>query len=662
MATTPASLAAAAAAATAAPEPRGIRPPRAPVHRLRLRHHATRVGCSTVSVSTRPATTTTTTTTRSQPPPPQPPQAAEPLQRRWGPTERRKGADILVEALERCGVRDVFGYPGGASMEIHQALTRSPAIRNHLLRHEQGEAFAASGYARSSGRPGVCVATSGPGATNLVSALADAHLDSVPLVAITGQVPRRMIGTDAFQETPIVELTRSITKHNYLVLDVDDIPRVINEAFFLATTGRPGPVLVDIPKDIQQQMAVPSWDAPMRLPGYISRLPKPPSANLLDEVIRLVGDAERPVLYVGGGCSASGDELRRFVELTGIPVTTTLMGIGNFPSDDPLSLRMLGMHGTVYANYAVDNADLLLALGVRFDDRVTGKVEAFASRAKIVHVDIDPSELGKNKQPHVSICADVKLALQGMNATLEQQQRKNLDFSAWRSELEKKKAEFPLGYRTFGEEIPPQYAIQVLDEVTNGEAIVATGVGQHQMWATQHYTFRRPRQWLSSAGLGAMGFGLPAAAGAAVANPGATVVDIDGDGSLLMNIQELAMVRVENLPVKVMVLNNQHLGMVVQWEDRFYDANRAHTYLGNPAANGGGEVYPDFVAIAGGFGIPAARVTRKGEVRAAVEEMMAAPGPYLLDVVVPHQEHVLPMIPSNGAFKDIVVDGGGRRT
>uniref|UniRef100_A0A0E0KPU7 Acetolactate synthase n=1 Tax=Oryza punctata TaxID=4537 RepID=A0A0E0KPU7_ORYPU len=662
MATTAASLAAAAAAAaTAVPEPRGglLRVPLQAAGFHRLRHHATRVGCSTVSVS-RPATTTTTTTTRSQPPPPT--QAAEPLLQRWGPTERRKGADILVEALERCGVRDVFAYPGGASMEIHQALTRSPVIRNHLLRHEQGEAFAASGYARSSGRPGVCVATSGPGATNLVSALADAHLDSVPLVAITGQVPRRMIGTDAFQETPIVELTRSITKHNHLVLDVDDIPRIINEAFFLASTGRPGPVLVDIPKDIQQQMAVPSWDAPMRLPGYISRLPKPPSANLLDEVIRLVGDAKKPVLYVGGGCSASGDELRRFVELTGIPVTTTLMGIGNFPSDHPLSLRMLGMHGTVYANYAVDNADLLLAFGVRFDDRVTGKIEAFASRAKIVHIDIDPSELGKNKQPHVSICADVKLALQGMNAMLEEEQsaaRKNLDFSEWRSELEKKKIEFPLGYRTFGEEIPPQYAVQVLDEVTNGEAIIATGVGQHQMWATQYYTYRRPRQWLSSAGLGAMGFGLPAAAGAAVANPGATVVDIDGDGSFLMNIQELAMIRVENLPVKVMVLNNQHLGMVAQWEDRFYEANRAHTYLGNPAANDG-EVYPDFVTIAGGFGIPAARVTKKGEVRAAVEEMMATPGPYLLDVVVPHQEHVLPMIPSNGAFKDIIVDGDGR--
>uniref|UniRef100_A0A0E0KPW8 Acetolactate synthase n=1 Tax=Oryza punctata TaxID=4537 RepID=A0A0E0KPW8_ORYPU len=618
----------------------------------RLRH-PTRVRCSTVSLAV-------TATTATRLPPPAAPVQHVPV-RTPAPTERRKGADILVEALERCGVRDVFAYPGGATLEIHQALTRFPDIRNHMLRHEQGEAFAASGYARASGRPGVCVATSGPGATNLVSALADAHLDSVPLVAITGQVPRHMIGSDAFQETPIVEITRSVTKHSYLILDIDDIPRIINEAFFLASTGRPGPVLIDIPKDIQQQMAVPTWSAPMRLPGYISRLPKPPCTNLLDEVIRLVGNAKRPVLYVGGGCSASGDELRRFVELTGIPVTTTLMGIGNFPSDHPLSLRMLGMHGTVYANYAVDNADLLLAFGVRFDDRVTGKIEAFASRAKIVHIDIDPSELGKNKQPHVSICADVKLALQGMNAMLEEEQsaaRKNLDFSEWRSELEKKKIEFPLGYRTFGEEIPPQYAIQVLDEVTNGEAIIATGVGQHQMWATQYYTYRRPRQWLSSAGLGAMGFGLPAAAGAAVANPGVTVVDIDGDGSFLMNIQELAMIRVENLPVKVMVINNQHLGMVVQWEDRFYKANRGDSFLGNPANDG--EVYPDFVAIAGGFGIPAARVTKKGEVRAAVEEMMATPGPYLLDVVVPHQEHVLPMIPSNGAFKDIIVDGDGR--
>uniref|UniRef100_A0A0D9W492 Acetolactate synthase n=1 Tax=Leersia perrieri TaxID=77586 RepID=A0A0D9W492_9ORYZ len=611
------------------------------------------VRCSTVSLAT--ATTTTTGTPRPLSPPPSPAPA---------PPIRRSGADILVEALERRGVRDVFAYPGGASMEIHQSLTRSTLIRTHLLRHEQGEAFAASGYARSSpqspARPGVCIATSGPGATNLVTALADAHLDSVPLVAITGQVPRHMIGTDAFQETPILDLTRAITKHSYLLLDAADIPRVINEAFFLATSGRPGPVLVDIPKDVTQQMSVPSWDTPMRLPGYISRLPKPPSTDLLDEVIRLVGEARRPVLYVGGGCSASSDELRRFVDLTGIPVTTTLTGIGNFPSDDPLSLRMLGMHGTVYANYAVDNADLLLALGVRFDDRVTGKVEAFASRAKIVHVDIDPAEIGKNKQPHVSICADVNLALHGLNAILQQQQQQhknNLDFSAWRSELDKKKIEFPLSYKTFGdgqESIPPQYAIQVLDEVTNGDAIIATGVGQHQMWAAQHYTFKRPRQLLSSAGLGAMGFGLPAAAGAAVANPGVTVVDIDGDGSFTMNIQELAMIKIENLPVKAMVINNQHLGMVAQWEDRFYEANRAHTYLGDPVNDTG--IYPDFVTIARGFGIPAARVTKKSEVRDAIQKMIETPGPYLLDVVVPHHEHVLPMIPSNGAFKDIIVE------
>lgn len=544
-------------------------------------------------------------------------------------------------------------------MEIHQALTRSPSITNHLLRHEQGESFAASGYARSTGRVGVCVATSGPGATNLVSALADALLDSVPLVAITGQVPRRMIGTDAFQETPIVEVTRSITKHNYLVLDVDDIPRVIKEAFFLASSGRPGPVLVDIPKDIQQQLAVPLWDPPLRLPGYLSRLPKPPARQLLDQIIRLVSESRKPVLYVGGGCSNSGDELREFVSLTGIPVTTTLMGLGNYPSDDELSLRMLGMHGTVSANYAVDKADLLLAFGVRFDDRVTGKLEAFASRAKIVHIDIDPAEIGKNKQPHVSICADVKLALEGMNELLEESGiHRKLDFTAWREELDEQKKAFPLSYKTFGDAIPPQYAIQVLDEMTRGEAIISTGVGQHQMWAAQFYNYKRPRHWLSSSGLGAMGFGLPAAAGAAVGNPGVTVVDIDGDGSFLMNIQELAMIRIENLPVKAMVLNNQHLGMVMQWEDRFYKANRAHTYLGDPANVE--EIYPDLVTIAKGFNVPAARVTKKEEVRDAIKKMLETPGPYLLDVVVPHQEHVLPMIPSGGAFKDMILDGDGR--
>ncbi|KAL6494957.1 Agglutinin-like protein 1 precursor [Orobanche gracilis] len=577
---------------------------------------------------------------------------------RFSADEPRKGCDVLVEALEREGVTDVFAYPGGASMEIHQALTRSNIIRNVLPRHEQGGIFAAEGYARASGLPGVCIATSGPGATNLVSGFADALLDSVPLVAITGQVPRRMIGTDAFQETPIVEVSRSITKHNYLVLDVEDIPRIVKEAFFIARSGRPGPVLIDIPKDIQQQMVVPNWDQPMRLGGYLSRLPRPPNELLLQQIVRLISESKKPVLYVGGGCLNSGVELRRFVELTGIPVASTLMGLGSYPcSDENFALQMLGMHGTVYANYAVDKSDLLLAFGVRFDDRVTGKLEAFASRAKIVHIDIDSAEIGKNKQPHVSICADIKLALDGLNSILKEK-GKGLDFSSWRDELTEQKIKYPLSYKTFGDAIPPQYAIQVLDELTGGNAVISTGVGQHQMWAAQFYKYNRPRQWLTSGGLGAMGFGLPAAIGASVARPDAIVVDIDGDGSFLMNVQELATIRVENLPVKIMLLNNQHLGMVVQWEDRFYKSNRAHTYLGNPRNES--EIFPNMLKFAEACDVPAARVTKKEEVRDAIKKMLDTPGPYLLDVIVPHQEHVLPMIPSGGAFKDVITESDGR--
>ncbi|KAH7864979.1 hypothetical protein Vadar_000719 [Vaccinium darrowii] len=578
---------------------------------------------------------------------------------RFAPDQPRKGSDVLVEALEREGVKDIFAYPGGASLEIHQALTRSATIRNVLPRHEQGGIFAAEGYARASGLPGVCIATSGPGATNLVSGLADAMLDSIPIVAITGQVPRRMIGTDAFQETPIVEVTRSITKHNYLVLDVEDIPRIVREAFFLACSGRPGPVLIDVPKDIQQKMVVPNWDQPMRLPGYMSRLPREPLENHLEQILRLVSESNKPVLYVGGGCLNSSEELRRFVELTGIPVVSTLMGLGAYPVSDDMSLGMLGMHGTVYANYAVDSSDLLLAFGVRFDDRVTGKLEAFASRAKIVHIDIDSAEIGKNKQPHVSVWADVKVALKGLSKVLEGKRGKlKLDFSAWREELKEQKMQHPLNFKTFGEAIPPQYAIQVLDELTNGNAIISTGVGQHQMWAAQFYKCNRPRQWLTSAGLGAMGFGLPAAVGAAVARPDSVVVDIDGDGSFMMNVQELATIRVENLPVKIMVLNNQHLGMVVQWEDRFYGANRAHTYLGNPSNES--QIFPNLLKFAEGCEIPAARVMKKEDLRAAIQKMLDTPGPYLLDVIVPHQEHVLPMIPSGGAFKDMITEGDGR--
>ncbi|KAM7254091.1 hypothetical protein ACFE04_027116 [Oxalis oulophora] len=578
---------------------------------------------------------------------------------RFATDEPRKGADILVEALEREGVKHVFAYPGGASHEIHQALTRSNSIRNILPRHEQGAVFAAEGYARSSGVPGVCIATSGPGATNLVTGLANAHLDSIPLVAITGQVPRKMLGIDSFQETPIVEVTRQITKHNYLVLDVDEIPRVVKEAFFLATSGRPGPVLIDIPKDIQQQLAVPNWKQSIKLSGYLSKLPKSPDEALLDQIVGMIFESKKPVLYVGGGCLNSSEELRRFVELTRIPVASTLMGLGVFPCSDDLSLQMLGMHGTMYANYSVDRSDLLLAFGVRFDDRVTGKLETFASRAKIVHIDIDPAEIGKIKQPHMWVCGDVKLALKGINKILDDMAQKlDLDFSSWNDELNEQKKKFPLNFKTFGQAIPPQYAVSLLDELTDGNAIISTGAGQHQMWAAQFYKYKRPRQWLTPGGLAPMGFGLPAAIGAVVANPGAIVVDIDGDGSFIMNVQELATIRVENLPIKIMLVNNQHLGMVVQWEDRFYKANRGHTYLGDPSNES--EIFPNMLKFAEACGIPAARVSRKEDLRPALQKMLDTAGPYLLDVIVPHQEHVLPMIPTGGAFEDVITEGDGR--
>ncbi|KAG2486261.1 hypothetical protein HYH03_015085 [Edaphochlamys debaryana] len=588
---------------------------------------------------------------------------------RYG-NEPRKGADILVQALEREGVDSVFAYPGGASMEIHQALTRSDRITNVLCRHEQGEIFAAEGFAKASGRVGVCIATSGPGATNLVTGLADAMMDSIPLVAITGQVPRRMIGTDAFQETPIVEVTRAITKHNYLVLDIKDLPRVIKEAFYLARTGRPGPVLVDVPKDIQQQLAVPDWDTPMAITGYMSRLPPPLEKSALVPVLRAIQGASRPVIYYGGGCLDARDELREFARRTGAPLASTFMGLGVVPNQDQNHLQMLGMHGTVVANYAVDSADLLIAVGVRFDDRVTGRLDAFAARARIVHIDIDAAEISKNKHAHVPVCGDARQALTHLNALLEAEPIPADKFGPWRSELFAKRAEFPMRYPARDDAIVPQHAIEVLGEETKGEVIITTGVGQHQMWAAQWYPYSEPRRWISSGGLGSMGFGLPAALGAAVAfdgkngRPRKTVVDIDGDGSFLMNIQELATIFLEKLDVKVLLLNNQHLGMVVQWEDRFYKANRAHTYLGKREAEwhetlDEEDIYPNFVAIARGFGVPAQRVIAKDQLRGAIRTMLDTPGPYLLEVMVPHIEHVLPMIPGGATFKDIITEGDG---
>ncbi|KAK2079712.1 Agglutinin-like protein 1 precursor [Prototheca wickerhamii] len=542
----------------------------------------------------------------------------------------RKGCDILIQALERQGVDTVFAYPGGASMEIHQALTRSGSIQNILCRHEQGEIFAAEGYAKVSGRVGVCIATSGPGATNLVTGLADALMDSVPLVAITGQVPRKLIGSDGFQETPIVEITRQITKHNYLVMDINDIPRVIKEAFFLARSGRPGPVLVDIPKDIQQTLAVPDWDAPMSLGGYIARLPPAVAPAPLLAVLDAVRQARRPVLYVGGGCLDASEELRAFVEATGIPVAQTLMGLGAFPETHPLALQMLGMHGTVYANYAVNEADLLIALGVRFDDRVTGKLEAFAARARIVHIDIDPAEIHKNKEAHIPLFADVRPALQGLNHLLQRHPVDKARFAPWVAEIDQRRREFPLGYPTrHTEVIMPQQAVEALYEESRGEALITTGVGQHQMWAAQFYKFDEPRRWVTSGGLGTMGFGLPAALGAAAAFDGKdgrqkkVVVDIDGDGSFMMNCQELATAAVEHLDVKCFILNNQYLGMVMQWEDRFYKANRAHTYLGRKESEyqetkDAKDIFPDFITMAKSFGIPARRIFHPSELRPAI--------------------------------------------
>ena len=573
------------------------------------------------------------------------------------------GADAVIESLVRNGVEVIFAYPGGASMPLHQSLTRfGDRLRTILPRHEQGGGFAAQGYARTTGKPGVCMATSGPGALNLVTAIADAKLDSIPLVAITGQVQTSVIGTDAFQETPIVEVCRGITKHHYLVTDAKDIPRVMKEAFFIATTGRPGQVLVDLPKDIQLTNIQPDYDVEMNLPGYHPEVRRAHSEQIA-QVASAIRRSKRPVIYAGGGVIAgeAAENLRTLVEKTGIPVTMTLMGLGAFPGDDPRSLDMLGMHGSVYANYAVDEADLLIAIGVRFDDRVTGKVAEFAQHGFIVHIDIDPSEINKNKLVHIPVVADVNEALAQLNEIVEPPEE-GLD--EWHAKIDSWKEEDPFAFDETYPGILAQEAIAEISRLTaDRNAVVAVGVGQHQMWAAQFYKFRRPRTWLSSSGLGTMGFGLPSAMGAKVGCPDDIVIDIDGDGSILMNIQEFATCTCENIAVKVLLLNNQHLGMVVQWEDRFFKGNRAHTYLGpvgNPEASGQGDGispdarYPDFVAIAQGFGWHAETISEKKDLESALKRLIDSDGPALLDVQVPYQEQVLPMIPSGMSVRELI--------
>ena len=575
----------------------------------------------------------------------------------------------------------MFAYPGGASMPLHQALRqRRDRIRTILPRHEQGGGFAAQGVSRSTNGIGLCMATSGPGATNLVTTIADAKMDSVPMIAVTGQVPQAVIGTDAFQETPIVEICRSITKHYYMITAEDytdpdsvreallSIPRIVKEAFFVAKSGRPGPVLIDFPKNIQLAAIEEDeldFDPAMRLPGY-RPLHRKAAPEQIRQVIAAIRRSRKPMLYVGGGVinSEADQELTAFALKSGIPVTTTVMGIGAFPGDHEQSLHMLGMHGTVYANKAVDEADLLLAFGVRFDDRVTGKLDEFAKHGKIIHVDIDPSEIHKNKEAHIPIVCDVKDFLVALNGAFTEQDKP--DVADWTKQIAEWKQQFPLKYNESGDDILQQYAIEELWRQTKElDPYVSVGVGQHQMWAAQYFKFSRAKRWFSSSGLGTMGFGLPCAMGVAAANPGKLSIDIDGDGSFQMNIQELATLHCENLPVKILLLNNQHLGMVVQWEDRFMDGRRAHTYLGpvhHPEALGDGdgtiteEPYPSFTKIAEGYGIKAIQVRSKADYPAAVAEMIAHDGPFLLEALCPYQEHVLPMIPGGKTVRDIITE------
>lgn len=575
-------------------------------------------------------------------------------------THALRGAQILAQSLKLEGVDVLFGYPGGANLEIFDVL-QDYQIRCIRVEHEQGAAHAAEGFARATGKVGVCLATSGPGATNLVTGIADANSDSVPIVAITGNVPSHLLGKNAFQEVDIVAITSPITKRSFLVDHVASIPTVVRQAFALAAGNRPGPVLIDIPKDIQQHYPRdPEGNyAPPRMPAEIA-VPEPPidaiSPSQLDLCCELIRDARRPIIYAGGGLTSSdsGALLLQLAEKLRWPVTTTVMGLGIFPPDHPLALDVLGMHGTRYANIAINEADVVLALGVRFDDRVTGKVSEFIKHGRIIHIDVDRLELNKNKPVTLPICADLRVALRQLVDAATPGEH-----ASWLGYLAGLKAEYPL---EIGEaaELTPQYAIALLSEMTGGDAVVALGVGQHQMWAMQHYRVRQPRSFLSSSGFGTMGFGLPAAIGAKVGCPNRLVIDIDGDGSLNMTIHELSTCYRYRVGVKVVVINNQWLGMVRQWQDMIYKGRRAESHLGDPHTAvkrpGDTDIYPDFITIARGYRVKAERVSDRNNLRAAYERMIGDPDePYLLDVIVRAEENVYPMIPAGATYKDIIM-------
>ena len=549
------------------------------------------------------------------------------------------GAQIICESLVREGVEVIFGIPGGVTLPLYDTFPQYPQLRHILVRHEQGAAHAADGYARVTGKVGVCLATSGPGATNLVTGIANAHLDSSPMVAITGQVARPFIGKDAFQETDITGITLPITKHNYLVLDVGSLARIIKEAFHLARSGRPGPVLIDIPRDILVEQTEFHYPTKVDLPGYKPTLQGHPAQ--IKKATKLINEAQQPLIIAGKGVSISGahTELKQLAETAQIPVVTTLLGIGCFPESHILSLGMLGMHGTAYANMAVSAADLIIAIGMRFDDRATSKVSGFAPRAHIIHIDIDPTEIGKNVRVDVPIVGDVKNVLSALNKLITSNQ--HID---WVRQIDDWRKEHPSAEIRDCEGLLPQFVIRKIYEVTRGEAIIVSGVGQNQMWAAQHYWYNKPNSLLSAGGLGAMGFELPAAMGAKVGRPDEIVWCIAGDGGFQMTIQELATIVQEKIAVKIAILNNGFFGMIRQWQEMFYKKRYVAAELANP----------DFVKIAEAYGLPAVRVKRKEEVVPAIEQAMAETGPFLIDFMVEPEENVYPMVTPGAALSEVI--------
>ncbi len=559
---------------------------------------------------------------------------------------KMKGAQILVECLKKEGVEVIFGYPGGANLPIYDALYDAP-LKHVLVRHEQGAAHMADGYARATGKVGVCLATSGPGATNLVTGIATAYMDSIPVVAITGQVRSYLIGNDAFQEADVCGITRPITKHNYLVKDINDLARTIREAFYIAGTGKPGPVLVDIPVDIAQAETEFVWPEKVEIRGYKPQRFMEGHRGQIDKAAKLLVESKKPVVYVGGGAvmSEAANEIRELIDLIEAPVTTTCMALGIYPEDKPLSLRMLGMHGAASTNYAVQYCDLLVNVGARFDDRVTGKVETFSPKSKKIHIDIDPASIGKSVQVDVPIVGDVKKVLKELIKEIKALHKKP-DYSEWWEQIRQWQKKHPLTYSMTGAHLKPQYVLEVLSELTKGDCLMTTDVGQHQMWACQFYRWTKPRTYITSGGLGTMGYGLPAAIGAQFGKPHEKVICLSGDGSFVMNIQELATAVDHKLPIKAIILNNGYLGMVRQWQEMFYKRRFSYSQI-RP---------PDFAKVAEGFGAKGITIRTPEEVKPTLERILNDKECWVVDCICDEEEKVFPIIPPGKAIDEMILD------